>query len=350
MVLKRLRNPPGPRRGRYSRLARMLRLPCSRGHSDHHRRRGLRECEARRARARDRRHGGEERGARAARRAARASARARSCEANAADLADERAAGLTDALRDRLTLDEARIEAMAEGVREIAALPDPVGEVVEERTLASGLEMRKVRVPLGVVAVVYEARPNVTVDCAALCIKSRQRDRAAGVELRGALQRGSRRAGQGCRSRRRASPADAVALLGGDRSELAELAGAEGLVDLIIPRGGEGLKEALKEVAKVPVMYAASGNCHVYVHEDADLEMARADRLQREGPAARGLQRGGDAASELRRRRAAAARRARRPGGRRRRAGRRRAGARELGRGRRLARRARTTGARSTLG
>jgi glutamate-5-semialdehyde dehydrogenase len=195
--------------------------------------------------------------------------------ANAADLADERAASLTDALRDRLTLDEVRIDAMADGVREIAALPDPVGEVVEERTLASGLEMRKVRVALGVVAVVYEARPNVTVDCAALCIKSGNaivlRGSSYAERSNGALAALVRDALEEA-----GLPADAVELLGGDRSELAELAGAEGLVDLIIPRGGEGLKEALKEVAKVPVMYAASGNCHVYVHEDADLEMARA--------------------------------------------------------------------------
>jgi glutamate-5-semialdehyde dehydrogenase len=196
-------------------------------------------------------------------------------EANAADLADERAAGLTAALRDRLKLDETRIEAMAQGVREIAALPDPVGEVVEERTLASGLEMRKVRVPLGVVAVVYEARPNVTVDCAALCIKS-----GNAIVLRGSSYAERSNGALGAlvsdALEDAGLPADAVELLGGDRSELAELAGAEGLVDLIIPRGGEGLKEALKEAAKVPVMYAASGNCHVYVHEDADLEMARA--------------------------------------------------------------------------
>jgi glutamate-5-semialdehyde dehydrogenase len=195
-------------------------------------------------------------------------------EANAADLADERAADLTAALRDRLTLDEARIEAMAEGVREIAALPDPVGEVVEERTLASGLEMRKVRVPLGVVAVVYEARPNVTVDCAALCVKS-----GNAIVLRGSSYAERSNGALAALVREAIGdaglPDDAVALLGGDRSALAELAGAEGLVDLIIPRGGEGLKQALKEVAKVPVMYAASGNCHVYVHEDADLEMAR---------------------------------------------------------------------------
>ena len=196
-------------------------------------------------------------------------------EANAADLADERAATLTEALRDRLTLDEARIEAMADGVRGIAALPDPVGEVVEERTLASGLQMRKVRVPLGVVAVVYEARPNVTVDCAALCVKS-----GNAIVLRGSSYAERSNGALAALVREAIAdaglPDDAVALLGGDRSELAELAGAEGLVDLIIPRGGEGLKEALKEVARVPVMYAASGNCHVYVHDDAELEMARA--------------------------------------------------------------------------
>ena len=93
-------------------------------------------------------------------------------EANAEDLADERAAGLTDALRDRLTLTRERIEGMAAGVRAVAALPDPVGEQLDRRTLDNGLDLAKVRVPLGVVAVIYEARPNVTVDCAALCIKS----------------------------------------------------------------------------------------------------------------------------------------------------------------------------------
>jgi glutamate-5-semialdehyde dehydrogenase len=196
-------------------------------------------------------------------------------QANAEDLADERAAGLTPALRDRLTLDSARVAAMADGVRAIAALPDPVGEVLDERTLESGLDLRKVRVPLGVVAVVYEARPNVTVDCAALTLKSGNaivlrgssyaaRSNAALAEL---VSEALADAGL---------PEAAVELLGsGDRAELKELATAEGFVDLIIPRGGEGLKDALKSVATVPVMYAAAGNCHVYVHEDADLEMAR---------------------------------------------------------------------------
>ena len=195
-------------------------------------------------------------------------------EANGGDLADERAAGLTAALRDRLTLTPERITAMAEGVRAIAALEDPLGEVIEERTLASGLEMKKVRVPLGVVAVIYEARPNVTVDCAALCIKS-----GNAIVLRGSSyaerSNGVLAAGVSEALESAALPREAVQLLAGGRAELAELATQEDTVDLVIPRGGEGLKEALKAVATVPVMYAAAGNCHVYVHDDADLDMAR---------------------------------------------------------------------------
>src|SRR6185436_5741586 len=196
-------------------------------------------------------------------------------EANAADLADERAATLTHALRDRLALDKGRVAAMADGVRAIAALPDPVGEVLDERRLASGLQMKKARVPLGVIAVVYEARPNVTVDCAALTLKS-----GNAIVLRGSSYAARSNAVLAAVVREAVAAAElpegAVELLtSGDRSELAELATADGLVDLIIPRGGEGLKESLKSVATVPVMYAAAGNCHVYVHADADLEMAR---------------------------------------------------------------------------
>jgi len=195
-------------------------------------------------------------------------------DANAADLAGERAAGLTDALRDRLTLTEARIAAIADGVRAIIALPDPVGEQLERRTLANGLDLRKLRVPLGVVAVIYEARPNVTVDCAALCLKS-----GNAIVLRGSSYAERSNAVLGGLVREAVAeaglPEDAVALLGGDRAELEQLATAEGLVDLVIPRGGEGLKQALKAVATVPVMFAAAGNCHVYVDAAADLEMAR---------------------------------------------------------------------------
>ncbi len=196
-------------------------------------------------------------------------------QANAADLADERAAGLTQALRDRLTLTEDRVAAMADGVRAVASLEDPVGEKLEAKTLQSGLKLRKLRVPLGVVAVVYEARPNVTIDCAALTIKS-----GNAIVLRGSSY-AERSNGALAAVVREALveaglPEDSVLLLAsGDRDELAELATQEGNVDLLIPRGGEGLKNALKDVATVPVIYAAAGNCHVYVHAEADLEMAR---------------------------------------------------------------------------
>jgi glutamate-5-semialdehyde dehydrogenase len=196
-------------------------------------------------------------------------------EANVADLADERAEGLTTALRDRLALTEERVAAMADGVRAVAALEDPIGEELERKTLAGGLDLRKLRVPLGVVAVVYEARPNVTIDCAALTIKS-----GNAIVLRGSSY-AERSNGALAAVVREALveaglPEDAVLLVaGGGREELADLAKQEGTVDLLIPRGGEGLKNALKDVATVPVIYAAAGNCHVYVHAEADLEMAR---------------------------------------------------------------------------
>src|SRR3954451_13563884 len=196
-------------------------------------------------------------------------------EANAADLRDERAAGLTQSLRDRLTLTADRVAAMAEGVRAVASLDDPIGEELEAKTLDSGLALRKLRVPLGVVAVVYEARPNVTIDCAALTIKSGNaivlRGSSYAERSNGALAAVVREA-----LAEAGLPEDSVLLLAsGDRDELAELATQEGKVDLLIPRGGEGLKKVLKEVATVPVIYAAAGNCHVYVHAEADLEMAR---------------------------------------------------------------------------
>jgi glutamate-5-semialdehyde dehydrogenase len=195
-------------------------------------------------------------------------------EANAADLADERAAGLTDALRDRLTLTPARIAGMAEGVRAVIALEDPVGEELDHRTLESGVDLRKIRVPLGVVGVIYEARPNVTIDCAALTIKS-----GNAIVLRGSSYAQRSNAALAAIVREALAeaglPEDSVLLLdAGDRDGLAELATQEGVVDLLIPRGGEGLKEAIKAVATVPVLYAAAGNCHVYVDGDADLEMA----------------------------------------------------------------------------
>jgi glutamate-5-semialdehyde dehydrogenase len=195
-------------------------------------------------------------------------------EANAGDLEDGRAAGLDPALLDRLALDPARIEAIAAGVRAIVTLPDPVGEELDSRTLENGLHLRKIRVPLGVVAIVYEARPNVTVDAAVLAIKS-----GNAVVLRGSstasrsnavLAQIVAEAGEGA-----GLPEGSVSLVaGGGRDELGELATQDGLVDLIIPRGGEGLKKALKAVATVPVIYAAAGNCHVYVDASADPGMA----------------------------------------------------------------------------
>jgi glutamate-5-semialdehyde dehydrogenase len=195
-------------------------------------------------------------------------------EANARDLEAGRESGLSPALMDRLALDERRIEAMARGVRDIVALPDPVGEVIEGRRFVNGLEMRKVRVPLGVVAVVYEARPNVTIDAAALCLKSGNavvlRGSSSAAHSNAILAAVAREAAEGA-----GLPSGALTLVaGGGREELAELAGQEGVVDLIIPRGGEGLKKALAAVARVPVIYAASGNCHVYVDAGADLDAA----------------------------------------------------------------------------
>ena len=208
-------------------------------------------------------------------------------EANARDLEAGRENGLSAALLDRLALDHSRIEGMAAGVRRIAALPDPVGEVIDGSRLANGLDMRKVRVPLGVVAVVYEARPNVTIDAAALCLKS-----GNAVVLRGSSSAAHSNAVLASVAAEAATaaglPDGAMSLVaGGGRAELAELATQTGVVDLIIPRGGEGLKAALKGVATVPVIYAASGNCHVYVDATADLEAARTiilnAKLQRPG-------------------------------------------------------------------
>ena len=196
-------------------------------------------------------------------------------EANVADLADERAEGLTSALRDRLALSAERVAAMADGVRAVAELDDPVGEVLDRRTLESGLDLTKLRVPLGVVAVVYEARPNVTIDCAALTIKS-----GNAIVLRGSSYAERTNGALAAIVREALAEAGlqedaAVLLSGGGREDLAELATQEETVDLLIPRGGEGLKNALKDVATVPVIFAAAGNCHVYVHADADLGMAR---------------------------------------------------------------------------
>jgi glutamate-5-semialdehyde dehydrogenase len=207
-------------------------------------------------------------------------------EANARDLELGRANGLSPALLDRLELNPARVAEMVDGVRTIAALPDPVGEVIDGKRLPNGLELRRVRVPLGVIAVVYEARPNVTIDAAALCLKSGNT-----VVLRGSSSAAHSNAVLASVAADAATaaglPDGAIALLAGGREDLAELATQTGLVDLIIPRGGEGLKAALKGVATVPVIYAASGNNHVFVDSSADLDQAQAivmnAKLQRPG-------------------------------------------------------------------
>ena len=192
-----------------------------------------------------------------------------------------------EALLDRLRLDEQRVSQIARAVRQIAALPDPVGEVIEGRRLPNGLDVRKVRVPLGVVAVVYEARPNVTIDAAALCLKS-----GNAIVLRGSssAEHSNAALAQIASDAAVAAglPDGAIGIVaGGGRAELAELATQRDSVDLIIPRGGEGLKEALQAVATVPVIYAASGNCHVYVDSSADVDRAEAivlnAKLQRPG-------------------------------------------------------------------
>jgi len=184
--------------------------------------------------------------------------------------------GLSAPLLDRLKLDERRLAQIASDVRTIAGLPDPVGETLDGHRLANGLDVRRVRVPLGVVAVVYEARPNVTIDCAALCLKS-----GNAIVLRGSSMAASSNAAlaqvAAWAVAEAGIPAAAISLVtGGDRDELRQLATQDGVVDLIIPRGGEVLKAALRQHATVPVMYAAAGNCHVYVDADADLDDAQA--------------------------------------------------------------------------
>jgi glutamate-5-semialdehyde dehydrogenase len=196
--------------------------------------------------------------------------------ANERDLAAGREENIGEALLDRLRLDEQRIEGIAAAVEAVAGLADPVGEVIDGYRLPNGLDVRKVRVPLGVVAVVYEARPNVTIDAAALCLKS-----GNAIVLRGSSTAAHSNAVLSSIASEAAVtaglPEGCIGLVaGGGRDELAELATQDGQIDLLIPRGGEGLKAALKDVATVPVIYAASGNCHVFIDASADLDAAQA--------------------------------------------------------------------------
>ena len=193
---------------------------------------------------------------------------------NDEDLRLARKAKLEGALVDRLRLDEDRLADIAASVRTLQALPDPVGQIVDGWRLENGIEVRRVRVPLGVIAVIYEARPNVTVDAACLCLKTgnavilrggsdayRSNRILAEVITGAALEAGL--------------PGDAIQfMLDKDRDALIELLQMRDQVDLVIPRGGEALKDFLLEHSKVPVIYAAGGNCHIYVDETADLKSA----------------------------------------------------------------------------
>ncbi|REF35339.1 glutamate-5-semialdehyde dehydrogenase [Thermasporomyces composti] len=194
--------------------------------------------------------------------------------ANAKDVERARAAGTSDAIIDRLRLDDQRVRAMAAGLRDIAGLTDPVGEVVRGYTLPNGLELRQVRVPFGVVGIIYEARPNVTADAAGLCVKSgnavllrgsssaRESNTAIVAVLRDALVATG-------------LPADAIQLVPGEGHDAAKhLMRARGLVDVLIPRGGASLIRSVVEESTVPVIETGVGNCHVYVDADADLDMA----------------------------------------------------------------------------
>jgi len=195
-------------------------------------------------------------------------------EENAQDVTEGRKKGLSGALIDRLWLDEERLRGIARSLRDIAALPDPVGEVVEGWRTPEGLEIQRVRVPFGVVMVVYEARPNVTVDAAALCIKTgnsvilrggsdayRSNRILAEVITGAALEAGL--------------PGECIQFVSSkEREVLVDLLQLRDHIDLVIPRGGEALKEFLLEHSRVPVIYAAGGNCHIYVDRAADLKQA----------------------------------------------------------------------------
>jgi glutamate-5-semialdehyde dehydrogenase len=178
---------------------------------------------------------------------------------------------LSGAMRDRLLLDAQRISAMAEAVREVVALPDPVNETLEEWTRPNGLLIRKLRVPLGVIGIVYESRPNVTVDAATLCLKA-----GNAVVLRGGKEASSsNQVLAELMARVPGMPAGAIELLDStSRDTVQELIRARGLVDVVIPRGGPGLITHVMENALVPVIETGAGNCHIFVDESADFDMA----------------------------------------------------------------------------
>lgn len=197
---------------------------------------------------------------------------------NAEDVHEARRDSAPTAMVDRLFLDTDRLEAMAAGIRAVAALPDPIGVVDRGWRVPNGLQIMATRVPLGVIGVIYEGRPNVTTDAAALALKS-----GNAIILRGSrvAERSNRILGDVVSAALGGAgmPEGAVTMLGTDRAEMLEMIRAEGSVDLVIPRGGEELKAYLMQNARVPVIYAASGNCHIYVDASADLDDAVAITL-----------------------------------------------------------------------
>src|SRR3954453_12663489 len=199
--------------------------------------------------------------------------------ANAVDVENARTAGMSDSMIDRLTLTTDRAAAMADGVRQLASLPDPVGDVVRGSTLGNGAELRQIRVPFGVVGIIYEGRPNVTADAAGICLKS-----GNAVMLRGSGSANSSNAAIVSVLRKAVAdaglPAGAIQLLdSATRDSVKELMRARGLVDVLIPRGGASLIRTVVEESTVPVIETGVGNCHVYVDAAADLEKALAITL-----------------------------------------------------------------------
>jgi glutamate-5-semialdehyde dehydrogenase len=191
-------------------------------------------------------------------------------------VATAEASGTPAAIIDRLRLDEARITAMADGLRDVAGLPDPVGEVLRGSTLANGLEIRQIRVPFGVVGIIYEGRPNVTADAAGICLKSGNavllRGSSSASHSNTAIVSVLREAAGGA-----GLPEDVVQLVPGEGHDPAKvLMRSRGLVDVLIPRGGAGLIRSVVEESTVPVIETGVGNCHVYVDSDADLDQALA--------------------------------------------------------------------------
>jgi glutamate-5-semialdehyde dehydrogenase len=202
-----------------------------------------------------------------------AASEGRLLEANAADVEAARAAGTPESIVDRLALTPARIDGMVQGLRDLAALPDPVGDVVRGWKLPNGVSVRQVRVPFGVVGIIYEARPNVTADAAGICLKS---GNAALLRGSSSALNSNRVTVEALRAGLEAAGVtpDAVHLVEGGRDVTTELMRARGLVDVLIPRGGAGLIQAVVDGSTVPVIETGTGNCHVYVDADADVDQA----------------------------------------------------------------------------